>query len=124
MADNINSIAFKRRMLIMSALPLLALIITTAISLFELQQVNAGVDRIYRDRVVPLSQLKQIADAYAVNVIDAVNKANAGRYTANQVVAELDSATDLIHTRWKEYMATELTQEESRLAGDVTVPTP
>ncbi|MCB1850830.1 MAG: methyl-accepting chemotaxis protein [Gammaproteobacteria bacterium] len=118
MADNINSIAFKRRMLIMSALPLLALIITTAISLFELQQVNAGVDRIYRDRVVPLSQLKQIADAYAVNVIDAVNKANAGRYTANQVVAELDSATDLIHTRWKEYMATELTQEESRLAGE------
>lgn len=68
--------------------------------------------------MVPLKQLKQIADAYAVNVIDAVNKADKGRLTAQQAAEELTRAQKVVAEAWKAYMATTLTVEEARLAQE------
>jgi methyl-accepting chemotaxis protein len=109
---------FRRRMIFISAFPVIALIFSTIVAVTLLRSVNAGVDRIYLDRVVPLSQLKQIADAYAVKVIDAVNKANAGEYTAAQASGDIDSADQTIRTQWQAYLSTELTAEETRLVDD------
>ncbi len=33
-----------------------------------------GMDSVYKDRVVPLRDLKMIADAYAVNIVDTTHK--------------------------------------------------
>jgi methyl-accepting chemotaxis protein len=55
---------------------------TSAIALFiglygvdNLGKVNAGIATMYADRVVPLKQLKQVSDAYAVYIVDASHKA-------------------------------------------------
>ncbi len=77
---------------------------------------NSSIKTIYEDRVVPLRDLKVIADAYAVSVIDTANKTNAGIITAEAGRQELKKAESLIHERWNTYKATYLTPEEKKLA--------
>lgn len=79
---------------------------------------NQSIKTIYEDRVVPLRDLKDIADAYAVSVIDTTNKANAGLITAENSIDELNKATALIHEKWQAYKNTYLTPEEKQLADD------
>jgi methyl-accepting chemotaxis protein len=118
MSTDRHAANFRRRMFFIAGLPMIALVFSTVVAVILLHGVNAGVDRIYLDRVVPLSQLKQIADAYAVKVIDAVNKANAGDYTAAQAAGDIGSADQTIRTQWQAYLSTELTAEEARLVDD------
>jgi methyl-accepting chemotaxis protein len=34
------------------------------------KEANGGLDTVYKDRVVPMEQLKTISDMYAVNIVD------------------------------------------------------
>ena len=99
-------------------LPVLLLLITGLIGIRSLGSVSAGLTTVYNDRVVPLQQLKVIADAYAVNVIDAANKANGGLFTAEETLKAVQLAQADIHREWAAYMATTLTVEEARLADE------
>ncbi len=84
----------------------------------QLNSTNQGVDRIYNDRVVPLEDLKTIADNYAVFVIDAINKANAGLITVEEADQGIKTSEDQIAELWQKYMSTELTPEEGQLANE------
>lgn len=97
------------------SIPVLFLILTGIGSLNSLGRTQAGLETVYDDRVVPLRGLKIIADAYAVDVIDAVNKANAGRSTAEQAKQSVDRAMAEIDREWKAYLATHLVPEEQAL---------
>jgi methyl-accepting chemotaxis protein len=83
-----------------------------------IRKTNAGLETVYNDRVVPLKQLKAIADDYAVAIIDAANKANAGLFTAEETLKGLETASGNIKQNWKDYMATKLTPEEAKLAKE------
>ncbi len=83
-----------------------------------IRKTNAGLETVYNDRVVPLKQLKAIADDYAVAIIDAANKCNAGIFSAEETLQSLTAAGARIHDNWKAYMATYLTPEESKLAKE------
>ena len=117
----IERLSIKNRILALCILPIVALVVILVLSLGELKHTAAGVDRIYLDRVVPLKDLKVIADDYAVLVVDAINKANAGLITAEDTVKIITSAEDNIHKKWQKYIATTLTEEESKLANDAEV---
>ncbi|MDD1620006.1 MAG: methyl-accepting chemotaxis protein [Methylococcaceae bacterium] len=92
------------------------LIVTGLNSVGNLKSANQGLKTVYEDRVVPLKGLKVIADAYAVSVIDAVNKTNAGLMKAEDALKGIQDADRLIKKEWEAYMATELTEEEKKLA--------
>jgi len=105
----------------------LVLILTTlslfllAISMFGWHAVklqHASIETIYKDRVIPLRDLKIIADSYAVSIIDLTNKTNAGLISAEAANTELDKAGKLIKEKWHGYMATYLTVEEKKLATE------
>ena len=98
------------------AVLILSLLLSGAVGWFNLHASQSRLDAMYNDRVVPLRLLKQIADAYAVNVIDAINKANSGRMSASDAAKELTMAQGIVGQSWKDYMATTLTDEEVRLA--------
>lgn len=87
-------------------------------SLVGLAKTKHGLETVYNDRVVPLKQLKAISDNYAVFVIDALNKGNAGSLTSEQVFASINEAVEKSAVDWKAYLATELTPAESRLAEE------
>jgi methyl-accepting chemotaxis protein len=117
----IENLSIKNRIIVLCVLPIIALIVMLFIALSELKHTAAGVDRIYLDRVVPLKDLKVIADDYAILVVDAVNKANAGLITAENTTKIIRSSEDQIHEKWKKYMATTLTKEEAKLASEAEI---
>lgn len=113
-----KNISVRNKLLILLAAPLICLILLSIASVSTFQAIDAGIGRIYDDRVVPLKQLKQIADDYAVLVIDAVNKADHGITSPTKALDEIRAAKTRIHENWSAYMKTQLTQEEGRLAND------
>jgi methyl-accepting chemotaxis protein len=91
------------------------------IGLGAIKQTNQGLRTVYQDRVIPLAQLKEIVDAYAVDLIDAANKANAGLFTPAQAIESVERAQRVIKKHWDDYLATLLTPEESLLIEQAQV---
>jgi len=99
---------------------ILAIIIgaLSLLSITNLATVQAGVETMYADRVIPLEQLKNVSDAYAVYVIDAMHKEEAGALSISQALSEMDKAKRIIDENWTAYLATEIDGEELRLANE------
>ncbi|NMH66405.1 methyl-accepting chemotaxis protein [Shewanella salipaludis] len=112
------NLQIKHKMVLGFLIPLTFLISVCLIAINMMSKIEAGVVSIYNDRVVPLEDLKVIGDDYAVYVIDAINKANAGEFSAEQAAHALQNANTEIRQRWQKYMATTLTPEESQLAAE------
>jgi len=87
-----------------------------AVGLASIRDTHLAIEAVYKDRVIPLRDLKIIADAYAVDIIDAVNKANAGLTPLSQTRANVEKAQSTISQSWDAYLATRLTDEEVKLA--------
>lgn len=113
------NMSIRTRLIVGSILPIIGLLIIVLDSLIELKVANENVDRLYGDRIVPLQQLKKVADLYAVNVIDAVNKVDNGLVSAEDAHRGVVEAEREIDANWRAYRSTALTAEESRLADQV-----
>lgn len=73
---------------------------------------------VYDNRIVPLNQLKVVADMYAVNIVDTTHKARNGNITAKEAIDNIHQAQEHIAKEWGAYAATTLTPEESLLANE------
>lgn len=101
---------------------LILTLFTCALGYFSLQNIRQGersLERVYRERVVPLKLLKTISDDYAVFIIDAVNKGNAGLLTSTEARQGLEEAQARITRNWAEYKAMPLTAEEARAVEEL-----
>ena len=79
-----------------------------------------GVKTVYEDRVVPLAQLKQIADLYAVNIVDTAHKVESGSLSFDVGRENLADATKGINAVWAAYLATALVEREAQLIAEIT----
>ncbi|WP_019025105.1 MULTISPECIES: methyl-accepting chemotaxis protein [unclassified Thioalkalivibrio] len=111
-----RSLNIRSRLVITIIVPVLALLLVTLMAARGIANIEEGVQSIYDDRVVPLQQLKTIADNYAVLVIDAVNKADNGLMSAEEALEGVRAARAEINDLWEHYMATTLTAREDELA--------
>ena len=116
-----NDISIKIKLIVSSIVPIVGLIVVLAAGLMELREAKQGVNRIYDDRIIPLEDLKVIADNYAVSVIDAINKANAGLISVENSLESIQVSALQTQVKWKKYIATELTAEEQVLVGEAEV---
>lgn len=103
------------------AVPAVIILGMGCFSLYSFDRIDRRVGSIYDDRVVPLQQLKHISDAYAVSVIDAVNKAHARTWTMDRTAQVVQDANLEIKQLWGSYLQTQLTPEEQELAQEATV---
>lgn len=115
MGKLITNVSVGTRLGISVILPMLALVATVISAVLIFHNINDSVDSLYLDRVKPLGQLKEISDDYAVLIIDAVNKANAGLITAEETLSALREAKTRASEHWQEYISTYLTAEEQTL---------
>lgn len=113
-----SKLTLRSRLFLTLSVPLLALMVLAIFAWVQFGGIYQSVNTIYRDRVIPLQDLKVIADDYAVLVIDAVNKANAGMVTAETAAADIRAAQSRIDRTWAEYLTTQLTPEEMRLTQE------
>ncbi|MFN8830150.1 MAG: methyl-accepting chemotaxis protein [Labrys sp. (in: a-proteobacteria)] len=83
-----------------------------------LQDSAATMRSILQDRVVPVKQLREIGDAYAVAIVDTTHKVRAGTLTPEEGLASVGAALQKIDETWKAYLSTSLTEDEKRLVVD------
>ena len=87
--------------------------------LYGMGNVNRSLESVYHDRVVPLRDIKEIADAYAVNIVDATHKVRNGGMTPQQGLTGVEQAESLIAKNWKAYLGTVLVEEERKLITEI-----
>ena len=105
-----------RLRLMLSIFAMLTVIVVVAgTGYLSAQRMQASMASVYADRVVPLSDLKDIADAYAVQIVDTSHKVRAGTMQPQAGLAEIAKARTTISEKWKAYTATKLTPEEAKL---------
>ncbi|MBN2647640.1 MAG: HAMP domain-containing protein [Thiotrichales bacterium] len=109
--------SIRNRLFILGALFTGFAITAIIVGLFLLQSANEKMGKIYNDRVVPLQQLKTIADAYAVNVVDTNHKLRNGNLNWEEAQTSLTLAQNQIQATWQAYLATELTPKEAELVA-------
>ena len=79
---------------------------------------NERLSTVYQDRVIPLQQLKVVADMYAVNIVDTSHKVRNGNLTWAQAEANVDNALKEVDKNWKAYNATYLVPDEKKLVAE------
>ena len=82
---------------------------------------NGRLNAVYVDRVIPLQQLKEVADAYAVSIVDLSHKARDGAESFESGLDKVKQAESVIHSRWQEYRGTSLTGQETKLVDEAEV---
>ena len=100
---------------VLTAFTLLAM----AVGLYRLAQLEQGMRTVYEDRVVPLRQLKQVADAFAVQVVDGAHKTAHGGQDFGQTLSDMLQARQTVKKQWSAYMATQMDARELALARAV-----
>lgn len=91
----------------------IALLTTNLAAWWGQTRASSSLDTIYKDRVVPLRDLKEISDAYAVSIVDATHKVRSGAFTWPEGDKAVTGAGENIRKLWNQYTATALTAEES-----------
>ncbi|MDB9312074.1 methyl-accepting chemotaxis protein [Spirulina sp. CS-785/01] len=109
----------KTKIQVFTAIPAGLLVVVGVVSVMGFLAINRQIQTIYDDRVVPLTQLKVVSDAYAVSIVDATHKAEAGTMTLNEALTSVTQALVRIESNWEDYQQTQLTPQEAELAADL-----
>jgi methyl-accepting chemotaxis protein len=107
------------RLLLSLALLGAALLATGLIGVASLNGASEKTRTIVADRVHPLAQLKLIADAYAVDIVDTSHKVRSGALSWDAGSAAVEAALNTVEEQWSAYTATTMTDQEVRLADAV-----
>jgi methyl-accepting chemotaxis protein len=111
-----QQLTIRARLLILVGAMLLACLVIGLTGLNAQQRSVAGLNTVYLDRVVPLRDLKLIADLYAVKIVDTTHKTRSGMLTYGQARDDVRNARGEIRRLWGDFMSTKLIEAERRVA--------
>lgn len=103
--------------LMVGAILVLTLVLGVA-NLRALSQTNDAFATTYKDRVLPLDQLKVVADMYAVNIVDTTHKVNHRSVSWEEGMKRVDEADARRQKAWGDYSITFMVAEEKQLADN------
>lgn len=94
-------------------------VIEGGMGLYGMSTEVDALKTVYEDRVVPLRDLKVIADMYAVNIVDTSHKVRNGNIPWEEARRNLAEAEATIQSKWKAYKATFLIEQEKKLIAEI-----
>ena len=77
-------------------------------------KLEAMTATLFHDRVVPVRQLNIVSNTYAVTVVSAAIRVDAGALPASDGAETIAKAIETARREWSDYLATYLTEEEQR----------
>ncbi len=98
---------------------LLVSVVLGVVGLRGMATTVQGLQTVYDDRVVPLRDLKVIADMYAVNIVDASHKVRNGNISWAEARKSLADAEAAIQSKWQRYKSTYLVEQEKKLVREI-----
>ncbi len=111
----IKNLKIRTKLIVLSFVSLAITLFLGITSIFKLENTNEGLKRVYNDRVLPLVQLKNIAEAYAVNIVDTAVKLRNDKISFEKCVSNINEAKTIIDKNWNEYLATNLDDKEKEI---------
>jgi len=118
-----NNLSVGQRLAILVALPLAIILVIVVSSLSSFAKINAGVGVIYDARVVPLTELKKVNDAYGIDMVTAINKATIGMMTPAEAYELLTQAERQARENLAAYQKLPLSPEERKLVDEIATHT-
>jgi len=110
-----KSLTIKTRLLLLVGSLLALLVIAASFLVFRMNASNVSLGSLYNDRVISLEQLKHASDAYN-DIVDIAHKAAGGSLAPAAASTQVKAALAKGGARWKDYLATELDEQERTLA--------
>ena len=107
------------RLALLAGVLVLLMIVIGTLGTLGMRDANQAMRSVYQDRVVPLKDLKLIADMYAVNIVDVAHKVRNKGMGWHEGSSSVSEATRVIHQRWDAYLATQLVEEEQTLVNQL-----
>jgi methyl-accepting chemotaxis protein len=115
-----KSLSIQTRLVLLVGSLLLLLVAAASFTVFRMKASNESLGSLYNDRVVALEQLKSVADAYGNDVVDTAHKVGSGSLPGSAGAARIKAAQITIAKRWKQYLATDLDEQELPLVKQAT----
>ncbi len=113
-----RTLSLALRLQLVLALVAATVVLVAALGYARLTGFERRVIALYEDRVVPLRELKSVSDRHAIDVVDAVHKVAAGRFTPAHGRDVLTAALADIDAEWQRYAATRTAPEDLRLLAE------
>src|SRR5574344_1237676 len=111
----IKNLKIRTKLIVISFVSLAIALFLEIKSIFKLENTKEDLKRVYHDRVLPLVQLKNIAEAYAVNIVDTAVKLRNDKIPFEKCVSNINEAKTIIDKNWNEYLATNLDDKEKEI---------
>ncbi|MBF0505423.1 MAG: methyl-accepting chemotaxis protein [Nitrospirae bacterium] len=86
-----------------------------ALGIMGMKRTVAATDSVYKKNVVPLKELKTIADMYAINIVKSVQRIRDNTLSWDQGRKSVDEALLVTAEKWRAYAALEHTAQEKVL---------
>lgn len=115
----LNNMKVSLRLALLSVLPILILVASFALALKDMRLLSENTTTLYSERIVPLRDLKQLGDAYAVNLVDAFQKYRAELISLTELKTEMSQAERLGVAAWERFQAHAMPAEEQALAAEL-----
>ncbi|MFN3417263.1 MAG: methyl-accepting chemotaxis protein [Caldimonas sp.] len=109
----------RSQLLVLSGLFIVLLAVLGGMAGYMVKKESDAMQDLYRDRVVPLRQLKVVADMYAVNIVETAHKVRDGTMTTSDGLASIAQARKAIATEWQAYTGHQLVPREVELVAKI-----
>jgi methyl-accepting chemotaxis protein len=110
-------LSIKTRLISLVAGLLVLYVLASAFGLARTQAGNEALGDLYRERVGALEQLKEVADAYGLGVVDTAHKVASGAMKPADGLAAVRRSQATAAAQWKAYAASYLDDDERPLAA-------
>ncbi|MDB6062432.1 MAG: hypothetical protein JWM78_2535 [Verrucomicrobiaceae bacterium] len=114
-----NNLSVGQRLAILVGLPLAIILLLVIASLTSFSKINAGARSLYDEHVVPLIELKKVNDAYAIDMVTAINKATIGMMTPKEAYQLIRQAEKQAKENWDAYQKTAMSADERKLVDEI-----
>ncbi len=115
----LNNMKIAYRLALLASTLLFFLIMIGVLGISGMRSEHRAMETVYLDRVVPLKDLKLIADMYAVNIVDTAHKVRNGGLSWERGLSNIDVAQQSISEKWRGYLSTQLVAEEAALVDEI-----
>ncbi|MDM4768373.1 GAF domain-containing protein [Pelomonas sp. SE-A7] len=114
MAENKPS-KLRQRLMLLVGLVLLLMTATGVFTLTQLKEVAHSADTLYKDRLIPLEQMRRIGQTFGTDLPAIVSQLRDGRLSLPLARQQLDRSEQAARRAWGDYLETYLVDAEKRL---------
>jgi len=115
----LKKISMKGKLTLLLVTLTASIAIIGGLGIFGMYKTDMGLKTVYEDRLVCMQQLKEVSDAYAVNMVDTSHKVRNGNISWEEGIKNVTEAQKTIEKTWKEYLSTYLDPDEQKLVDDI-----